>query len=113
MNLQSFGKPFATVTLSLIATTFFPAATIAGRPAHALEYNDIPPSVINGLLRLEPDFFDRGREQFEGEIDRLTQMDADSITLTIDESIQFDPEVLEKLRGQTGFTDVPPSPASP
>ena len=74
---------------------------MANSPVRALNHNDIPQSVLNGIQNLEPDFFDRGREQFEREIQRLYQMDADSVTLTIDESIQFEPELLEELRGQT------------
>ncbi|MEL6385514.1 MAG: hypothetical protein AAFQ89_24255, partial [Cyanobacteria bacterium J06626_18] len=82
-------------------------------PAHASDYGNIPDSVLNGIFKLEPDFFDRGREQFEHEIERLNRMDFDTVTLTIDESIQFDPEVLEELRSQTASPEITAAPEFP
>ena len=82
----------------MVATTFT-KATLTDRPAHISDYGDIPDSILNGLFRVEPDFFDRGREQFEREIERLIRMDTNIVKLTVDDSIQFDPEVLEKIRG--------------
>lgn len=68
--------------------------------ANPVNYESIPADVINGILHIEPDFFDRGREKFEEEIERLTrsQLDSETPTLTIDESVQFDPERFENLQ---------------
>ncbi len=108
MNLKYFGKTLSVGVLGMLTTALFSEATLADRPAHASDYGDIPDSVLNGIFGIEPDFFDRGREQFEHEIERLNRMDFDTVTLKIEESVRFNPEVLEKIRGQVdSSTDLP------
>lgn len=78
-------------------------------------------SEIEAAVRIEPDFFDRGREQFEEEIQRFTersmnpQSQSDSPLLTIDPSAEFDADVLEQLELQPASPtpNVPLSPISP
>ena len=107
MNLRYLSKALSAVVLGMVATTFT-KATLTDRPAHASDYGDIPDSVLNGLFRVEPDFFDRGREQFEQEIERLNRMDFNTVTLTIEEAVHFNPEVLEKIMRQVdSSTDSP------
>ena len=67
----------------------------------------VPKTTLNAIHRLEPDFFDQGREQFEQEIERLTlrQLELELPTLTIDESVRFDAEALEVFERKPGSSD--------
>ena len=90
MNTIRSGEVFVTAALGIL-TVALPLR------ANPINYESIPADVINGILHIEPDFFDRGREKFEEEIERLTrsQLDSDPPRLTIDESVRFDPERFE------------------
>lgn len=71
------------------------------------------PHNLDAILKLEPDFFDRGREQFDLEIERLMQKqidDSDTPLLTIDESVWFDADAFEMFEAQPYLLDMAPLP---
>lgn len=99
MKLMHLGAAFAIAVLGILAT----ASPLQSAPYNRSSVSDIPTPVINGIFNIEPDFFDRGREQFDQEIEHLIRGDFDSDlpVLTVDESIQFTPEIWERLQGES------------
>ena len=93
MKVTLLGKVLVITAVGMMVPAF---------PANAIPSSESIPAVhLNGILKLESDFFDQGREQFEQEIERLLHLqgDADPPVLTIDESVQQDeelPDVLEE-----------------
>ncbi|NER79827.1 MAG: hypothetical protein F6K42_09645 [Leptolyngbya sp. SIO1D8] len=85
-------------------------------PAKAdAEGRTIPTVNIDAILKLEPDFFDQGREQFELEIERLMQHQSDPNVpiLTIDDSVELDTDSVELLEEQPTDPDMIPIPSAP
>ena len=103
MKLMHFGVAFVVACLGVLVT----ASPLQSAPHNRAITVDIPDPVLNGIFKTEPDFFDRGREQFEQEIEYLIQgvFDARLPVLTVDESVQFSPEVLEMFEGQPNSFD--------
>lgn len=72
-------------------------------PLRAEVTHGMPVPNLNAVLRLEPDFFGQGREQFELEIEHLLrrQLEARTPVLTVDKA-KLKPELLEEFEGQSG-----------
>lgn len=79
--------------------TAIPAATHPASQSVDADFT-VSNSALNAIFNLDPDFFDRGYDLFEAEIDRLVHqgLEFDEMLLTIDAIEEFDPERLEQLK---------------
>ncbi|EKU96399.1 hypothetical protein Lepto7375DRAFT_0395 [Leptolyngbya sp. PCC 7375] len=99
MRLIRFSRLLAATVIGLVACV---------SPVSA-DSRDSTPHIPNIDVNIEPDFFDRGREQFELEIEHLMQNqldDSDTPILTIDESVLFDADTFEMLEEPPTSPDV-------
>ncbi len=116
MNLMHLSSFLIASVLGVVALV---PSTQATPDNHTLPDRDIdifmPNRNINGILKLEPDFFDRGREQFDLEIERLlqNQFNSEEPMLIIDESVFLDAESFEAFEEQPYLLDMAPLPEAP
>ena len=108
MNLIRFSGFLAAVAIGFVS---------CASPARAGSYDRTSPArSIDAILRVEPDFFDRGREMFERDIERFMQNqldNSDTPLLIIDESALFDADAFEMLEEQPTSPDIVPLPTAP
>ncbi|MBE9069876.1 hypothetical protein IQ260_24855 [Leptolyngbya cf. ectocarpi LEGE 11479] len=101
MSLARFSSFLAAIVIGFVACV---------SPVSADSRDSIPNTPnIDAIFQVEPDFFDRGREQFELEIENLMQNQLDNSDvpiLTIDESVLLDTEAFELLEKPPMSPDV-------